>query len=228
MPARRLGEAALSRSRLEHAESDRDRHRGRRHRCARRVRRAHCRSTRRFPQYGTDHGVPCHGRRPGRGRVSSPIMWAEALEAILERVAAQRTRRQPHRGHLWLRTAAWQRLSERRCRTHVVATGPGAATCLADRADPVAPGLADLAGLEHERRVRGDRGRRSAATSGSHGTPARAPSSDSPVLRSESLPRSTQTATQRRRASISSARIWRHCWSAATRPSIRETRRAPT
>jgi xylulokinase len=49
-----------------------------------------------FPQYGTDHGVlpsafapsASAGLRGGREAVSSPVMWAEALEAILERVVA--------------------------------------------------------------------------------------------------------------------------------------------
>ena len=49
-----------------------------------------------FPQYGTDHGVlrsasaqgASAGLRGGREAVSSPVMWADALEAILERVAA--------------------------------------------------------------------------------------------------------------------------------------------
>ena len=39
-----------------------------------------------FPQYGTDHGVL--PRTQPDEAFSSPIMWADALEAILERVAA--------------------------------------------------------------------------------------------------------------------------------------------
>jgi xylulokinase len=39
-----------------------------------------------FPQYGTEHGVL--RRREPREAVSSPLLWAEALDAMLARVAA--------------------------------------------------------------------------------------------------------------------------------------------
>jgi xylulokinase len=46
-----------------------------------------------FPQYGTEHGVlsAAHGAAVRHGEaVSSPVMWADALEAMLKRVAESR------------------------------------------------------------------------------------------------------------------------------------------
>ena len=97
-----------------------------------------------FPEYGTSHGV-LPGADPAVA-VSSPLMWAAALDRMMARLAA--SIELPR-----LAAAAWQRVPERgrgggagRARSRPAAGGAGAA-------DAVARRLANLDGLEHGRGV---------------------------------------------------------------------------
>ena len=73
-----------------------------------------CRSTRRFRS--TAPGMACCRDATRPSAVSSPVMWAEALDVMLARARRQRPRPRPARGHLGLGAAARQRLSQRRRR----------------------------------------------------------------------------------------------------------------
>ena len=99
-----------------------------------------------FPEFGTHHGV-LPSTDPSVA-VSSPVLWAAALDAMMARVAAAvdvsriaaiSGSAQQH-GSVYLNASATAAAGRARPRA-----SPGAAS----RADAVAPRLADLDGLEH-------------------------------------------------------------------------------
>ena len=96
--------------------------------------------------------------------VSSPLLWAEALDLMMARMAASGLDLSPARGDLRLRAAARQRVSERAGHVRAGAAGSRARAAAQISTDAFAAGRADLDGLEHGARVRGDRRERSAAT----------------------------------------------------------------
>ena len=215
-------------SRLQHAERDGD---GRRHR--RRATRTGARSsssdrsatTRRFPGYGTEHGV-LRSADP-RTVHAPPLMWSEALDRIMadlvrdtdvdwSRLRAISGSAQQH-GSVYVNARARQRLGT------LDPSRP-----LADQLERrvLAPHVADLDGFEHDEPVRRDRsgGRRRRARSPA--SPDRARSSASRGRRSASLPRTSPTPTPRPTASTSSARGSRPCSPVATWRSTRATARA--
>ena len=111
-----------------------------------------------LPHYGTRHGV-----LPAADPAIAACLAGDVGGGARPpdgRDRRERPRPAAARGHLGLGAAARERVSQRRRHPRPRAPRSVAAAAAADRAAPVAAGRADLDGLEHARRVRGDRGGR--------------------------------------------------------------------
>ena len=112
-----------------------------------------------LPHYGTDHGVL--PRRAPAEALSSPLMWTEALDVMMARLVASGvdlSRLAAISGSAQQHGSVYLNAGQRAPCAPSIPARP-----LVDQVDAaaVAAGLADLDGLQHAARVRGDhRGRR--------------------------------------------------------------------
>ena len=106
-----LPHAPLPRPRFQHAEPHARSSSRSTTPCAASSSRTRCRSTRRFPS--TARSTACCRERDPAVAVSPPLLWAEALDPMMARVAKSGARPRPHRGDFRIGAAARQRLPER-------------------------------------------------------------------------------------------------------------------